>query len=355
MKKMITLAAVAAISTSASAFDYKIGLEGRADFVNKTTKNETATTAKEKFSGFDSGLIRLSLTGNINESLTYKLRYRLNKEYSNTTRDNSTSNLDHLYVDHKNSFFTTRFGKTNWAEAYGRESFISSTDLFLASAAYSAYNTNIGTYRFGVSGTYTFLDTNKITLAISNPNADLTDTTTATPTNEKKNTSLAYAAHYSSVLMDKMIQPTLSYTTAKQDKDTGGGTNTMMAAGFRSEVSNFVVDADWKQFKRGDQGLAGADEKTSSIFANLAYNIDQFSPFVQYINDKAKAVTATGTLTTNGDFKKNSIVGGVMWKPFADTNFRYHLAYTNANKKYDVAANGKVKDNIITFGIKADL
>lgn len=344
MKKMITLAAVAAISTSASAFDYKVGLEGRADFVQRTSKTEVGTTSTEnKDSGFETGLIRLSLTGNINENLTYKLRYRFNRvDETETTKDNSTTNLDHLYIDHKNSFFTTRFGKTNWAEAYGRESFISSTDLFITSAVYSAYNTNVGTYRFGVSGTYTFLDTNKLTLAISNPNPNKTDLT-----GEQKNNSLAYAAHYSSVLMDKMIQPTLSYTTAKQDNATHG-TNSMMAAGFRSEVVNFIVDADWKQFKREDQGVAGADEKTTSIFANVAYNIDQVSPFVQYINDKAKAVTG-------GDYKKNSIVGGVMWKPFNDTNFRYHLAYTNANKKFDVAANGKVKDNIITFGIKADL
>lgn len=344
MKKMITLAAVAAISTSASAFDYKVSLEGRADFVQRTTKTEVGTTTTEnKDSGFETGLIRLSLAGNINENLTYKLRYRFNKvDETETTKDNSTTNLDHLYIDHKNSFFTTRFGKTNWAEAYGRESFISSTDLFITSAAYSAYNTNIGTYRFGASGTYTFLDTNKVTLAISNPNPNKTDLT-----GEQKNTSLAYAAHYSSVLMDKMIQPTLSYTNAKQDSATNG-TNTMMAAGFRSEVANLVVDADWKQFKREDQGVAGADEKTTSIFTNVAYNIDQFSPFVQYINDKAKAVTG-------GDYKKNTFAVGAMWRPFNDTNFRYHLAYTNSNKKFDVAASGKVKDNAIVFGIKADI
>lgn len=346
MKKMLSLAAIAAISTSAHAFDYKFGLEGRTDFVSRTTKTEAGTTTKDKFNGFESGLIRLSLTGNINENLTYKFRYRFNTNYTEpaNSRDKSTNAVDHLYVDHKNSIFTTRFGKTNWAEAYGRESFISSTDLFITSAAYSAYNTNIGTYRFGVSGTYTFLDTNKITLSVSNPNAVKTDTV-----GEQKNTSLAYAAHYSSVLFDKAFQPTLSYTTAKQDKDTGSGTNTMMAAGFRSEaVANLVVDADWKQFKRADQGVGGADEKTSSIYANVAYNIDQVAPFVQYINDKAEKVTG-------GDYKKNSFAVGAMWKPFNDTNFRYHLAYVNSNKKFDVAASGKVKENTILFGIKADL
>ena len=347
MKKMLSLAAIAAISTSAHAFDYKFGLEGRADFISSTQKTEVGTTTtKNKFNGFQSGLIRLSLTGNINENLTYKFRYRFNTNYTEpaNTRDKSTNAVDHLYVDHKNSLFTTRFGKTNWAEAYGRESFISSTDLLITSAAYDQYNTNIGTYRFGVSGTFTFLDTNKITLAISNPNATLSDTT-----GEKKNTSLAYAAHYSSVLFDKAFQPTLSYTMAKQDNDVKSAKNTMMAAGFRTEaVANLVVDADWKQFKKEPQTTTGVEEKTSSIFANVAYNINEWSPFVQYINDKVEGAA-------NSEYKKNSIVGGVMWKPFADTNFRYHLAYTNANKKFDVAANGKVKDNIITFGIKADL
>ena len=149
-------------------------------------------------------------------------------------------------------------------------------------------------------------------------------------------------------VLDKMFQPTLSYTTAKQDNDVKSATNTMMAAGLRTEAANLVVDADLKQFKQETQTNGGVDTKTSSIFANVAYNIDQFAPFVQYVNDKIKGAA-------NSEYKKNTIAGGVMWKPFADTNFRYHLAYSNSNKKFDVATLGKVKDNIITFGIKADL
>lgn len=345
MKKMVTLATIATIATSASAFDYKVNLEGRADFVSRTTKTEVGTTTTtNKDNAFETGLIRLTLAGNVNENLTYKFRYRFNKiDETETTKDNSTTNLDYLYLDHKNSFFTTRFGKTNWAEAYGRESFISSTDLLITSAAYSSYNTNIGTYRFGASGSYTFLDTNKLTFAVSNPNPNKTDIV-----GEQKNTSLAYAAHYSSVLFDKTFQPTLSYTTAKQDKDTGAGTNTMIAAGFRSEVANLVIDADWKQFKRGDQGVAGGDEKTSSIFANVSYSVDQFSPFLQFINDKAEKIST-------GDYKKNSFAVGTMWKPFNETNFRYHVAYVKTDKKFDLAASGKVKESSIVFGIKADI
>jgi hypothetical protein len=356
MKKMITLAAVAAISTSASAFDYKFNLEGRADFISSNTKttSQAGTTTEAKQNGFLSNLIRLNMMGNINETLSYRMRYRFNQEGTNTTRDASSSSLDYLYVDHKNAFFTTRFGKTNWAEAYGRESFISSTDLFLATDAYTAYNTNIGNYRFGVSGTYTFMETHKLTLAISNPNKTATDTA-----GETKNTSLAYAAHYSSVMFDKMFQPTLSYTLAAQDGDaqaatpTTKGDYTMMAGGFRSEVVGLVIDADWKQFKKEKRTTAGADDKTTSIFANVSYAINEFSPFVQYANDKF-----SDDLTSNAaEYKKNTVVGGVMFKPYNDVNFRYHLAYSFSKQKFDdvAATNKEVKDNRIIFGIKADI
>ncbi|QDK43504.1 hypothetical protein DOM21_18995 [Bacteriovorax stolpii] len=356
MKKMLTFAAIAAVSTSAHAFDYKFNLEGRADFISANTKttSQAGTTTEAKQNGFLSNLIRLNMMGNINDTLSYRMRYRFNKENANTDRDDSTTNLDYLYVDHKNQWFTTRFGKTNWAEAYGRESFISSTDLYLATAAYTAYNDNIGNYRFGVSATYTFLETHKLTLAISNPNKAKTDTT-----GETKNTSLAYGIHYSSVMFDKMFQPTLSYTLAAQDGDaqattpTTKGDFTMMAAGFRTEAAGFIVDADWKQFKKEKRTTAGADDKTSSIFANVSYQINEFSPFVQYANDKFDTDLASKAT----EYKKNTVVGGVMFKPFNDVNFRYHLAYSFSKQKFDAATatNKEVKDNRIIFGIKADI
>ena len=370
MKKMISLAALAAISTSASAFDYKINLEGRADFVNsnKKTTSQAGTKVEVKENSFMSNLIRLNMMGNINENLTYRMRYRLNTEGDKTARDSSTTALDYLYVDHKNSMFSMRFGKTNWAEAYGRESFISSTDLFLATAAYSAYNSNIGNYRFGVSATSTFMDSHKLTLTISNPNAAITDTIA-----DQKNTSLAYAAHYSSVMFDKMLQPTLSYTTAHQDGDAGRKSDnyTMWAAGFRTEVTNLIIDADYKQFKKhndytpnpsltapaGTKANASLfNGKTSSIFANVAYDMTMsdlsISPFVQYAHAKFKDQI---TVSNNND--KNTYVAGLMFKPFTDVNFRYHLAYSMSKQKFDStsATNKSIKDNKIFFGIKADI
>lgn len=354
MKKMLSFVAIAAISTSASAFDYKFNLEGRADFIHANTKtnSQAGATTEVKSNGFLSNLIRLNMMGNINETLSYRMRYRLNTEGTVTGRDASTTALDYLYVDHKNAFFTTRFGKTNWAEAFGRESFISSTDLFLATAAYTVYNAELGNYRFGVSATTTFADTHKLTLAISNPNKTATDAGTV-----QSNTSLAYAIHYSSVMFDKMFQPTLSYTLAKQDSDAQAARSsadfTMMAAGWRTEVANFIIDADWKQFKREKFSAATADDKTTSIFANVAYTMEMLSPFVQFANDKFKDELASQA----AEYSKNTYVAGVMFKPYNDVNFRYHLAYSFSKQKYDAATatNKDIKDNRIIFGIKADI
>ena len=360
MKKMISIVALAAISTSASAFDYKINVEGRADFINDSQKTTAAsgTVTTAKSNDFLSSVIRLNMAGNINEQLTYRIRYRFNKEGTSTSRrDDSTSALDLFYVDHKNSLFTTRFGKMNWAEAFGRESFLSSTDRFLSSDAFTAYNNNIGEYRFGAAAMYTFLETNKLTLAVSNPNTIMTDTTSNT-----KNNSLAYAVHYSSVLFDKAFQPLLSYTTAGQDADAEAATPKlkanykMMVAGFRTEaVQNLIVDLDWKRFnkEKTTATAVATDGKTSSIFANVAYTINDLTPFIQYVNDKFKSELAGA----NADYKKNSFAAGVMFKPFNDVNFRYHLLYTHSNQKFDsaAAANSKVVDNKITFGIKADI
>ena len=354
---MISVLALTAISTSASAFDYKFNLESRADFnslTTSTTVRATSVESKVRSNSFLSGLVRLNVVGSINENLTYRMRYRFNKEGTATTRDDSTTALDYLYVDHKNSIFTTRFGKTNWAEAFGRESFLSPTDLFVTSEVNTANSTNIGTYRFGLGATLTFLETQKLTLAVSNPNSAATDTT-----GESKNNSLAYAAHYSSVIMNKMFQPLLSYTLANQDGDAEAGTPTlrkaytMAAAGWRTEAMGITFDADWKQFnKKGRTATAGAtDGKTSSIFANLAYTINAFTPFFQFVNDKFEGEVEAG------DFKKNTFAVGAMWKPFEDTNFRYHLVYLSANKKFDnvLSTNTQVKDNKITFGMKIDI
>lgn len=383
MKRFVVLAAVAASSTVASAFDYKINLESRADFVNvnnKTTSTAaTPVTTTEKYNNFSNHLIRFNMMGTVNENLSYRMRYRFLASPASpaTARENSSQGLDFLYVDHKNSMFTTRLGKQKIDEAVGRESVVAGTDVFAASEALARFKTSLGSeYRYGVTAMFKFMDTNNLKVAVLNPNSTFTDGSGLATAPEKKNTGLAYGIYYTGSFMDKMVQPLLAYTTATQNGDTDitstttvgtKDTNTtMMAVGLRSEVAGAVIDADYKEFKKPDSNRdlntteANKDQKTKSVYVNIAYPIGDITPVVAYINDKFETASLAGGSVAN--FKRDSFVIAALWKPMADVNFRYHLAYTSAVTKYDAttttrsaATNSKVDFSSITLGFKIDI
>jgi hypothetical protein len=384
MKKLLIVTALAATSTVASAFDYKFNLEGRADFVNANVKSTAQTTGvetTEKYNNFSNNLIRLNMLATVNENLSFRFRYRFAKEAGNPVSTNpsstasattlreitTTTQVDYFFIDHKNSLFTTRFGKQNWnGYSYGREGIVSGTDVFLVSQAATNYKSAFGSdYRYGVTAMFKFMDTNTLDLAISNPNTTVTDTAGV----ERKNTGLAYGAFYTGSFANKLVQPILAYQIAAQDgdKDAAAGATsskvnyTMWNAGLRSEVAGAIIDADYKELKKPDRNsgtntaAGNKEQKTKSIYANVAYAVGDFTPMATYINDK---VTTNDTVNAaNANYKRNSFAVGSYWKPMSDVNFRYHLMVTNAVTKYEgtVAANTKVNDTKIYFGFKADI
>lgn len=367
MKKLIVVTVLATTATAASAFDYKFNLEGRADLVNANVKTTSTAgvTSTEKYNNFSNGLVRLNLMGAINENLSYRFRYRFLASAAAPstagTRENATTGLDYLYLDHKHSLFTTRLGKQNWGGApYGREGIVSGTDVFLLSEAGSRYKSGFGSdYRYGVTAMMKFAETNSVDIGISNPNSTFTDNSGV----EEKNTSLAYNIVYQGTFLNKMVQPVLSYAMASQDADADGvagtrskkGDNTMWNAGLRSEIAGLVIDADYKMFKKENRNTSITttlvQEETKSIYANVAYAIGDFTPLATYINDKFDSETNTA------DFKRNSFAIGTYYRPMSDVNFRYHLMFTSAQTKAEnsVTAVSKVDDKKFYLGFKADI
>jgi len=370
MKKIIATTAVLA-SSVAFAGDYKFNLEGRYDFVNSSAKQGSV---EEKYNNFSNSVIRLNMLAQVNDQLSFRFRYRYLKSGANpvvtsafgtveSTRESGQgSQIDYLYADYKNQWFTTRFGKQNWAEAMGRELFPSATDVLVKSQANSDYSSAFGSdYRAGVSAIFK-MDANTLTLAVSNPNTSIADA--AGP--KMENTGLALGAFYNGSFMDKLIQPVFAYQTTKinGDKDntdvtkiTKDGTNTAMAVGLRSEFSGFTLDADFKQVKRENRNSATTattlypELKTTSMMATLAYAYGSLTPWLTYINDKAEYDD-----TTTADFKKSTMAAGLFWKPMADVNFRYHLVYASSTKEKDgTIALTKIEDKKIYLGFKADI
>lgn len=372
MKKLLVVSTLVATSTVASAFDYKISMEGRADYVSDTTKTtaQAGTTAEEKFAGFNPYYVRLKLNGMINDNLSYGFRYKITTPSALPVRETTGSTVELMYFDHKNSMFTLRVGKQAWADSVGRETYVSGSDYFANSLVLTTFNTAVGLYRYGVSAIKKIDDVGSFTLALSNPNAAVTDNGAASATSSRKNTALAYSISYNGSFMNKMVQPLFSYTVAPQDGDTNHATatsvttktnNKLMAFGLRSEVAGFVIDADYKTYKKPNSNgasnttVTNKEQTTKSMYTSVAYSINEFTPMFTYISDKFTNVDTTTAAST--DSKKTSYAIGALYKPMADVNFRYHAMYTSAVTKWTgtVATNTKLDDKRLYFGFKADI
>ena len=239
----------------------------------------------------------------------------------------------------------------------------------LNTAVYKLIANDADTYRVGVSAIYTGLQGHTFTLSAFNPQKSTTYSDTNGVGDDSKNTKTGIGAYYNGSFAEGLIQPTLGYTqfgiAGKTDGSTSpDATQKLMAAGVRSVVAGFTIDADWKQYKRQNTaasvtGATNTADKTNSIWANVAYTWDNLTPFVNYIHDK---FDATGT---NFDsYKRDALSAGLMIKPFKENNFRYHVTYTNDVKKTTLgtttataAANqeNKIKSNLWVAGIKFDL
>jgi len=413
MKKLVVLSTMAVVATSAHALDYKFNLESRMDYLSSTTTvtpvaGSGLTEYKDKWANFSNSTVRIGMMGSVNDSLTYRLRYRFvvaaptvssatttgagggavgNREL-NTAATAPLNGLDWMYVDHKNSMFTTRIGKVNWNRTAGNESVFSGTDVFLTSLALANYRLTTATtgavqggtgseYRYGVGALYTLPNSlGNLDIAITNPNNAPSDTLApagAAATNtERSNSSLSYGAYYVGSFMNKMIQPILSYTANPQDGDTDGAATTktkkvnysMMAYGIKSEVAGFTINLDMKEFKRPDRndGTTVAPtikgDKSKSTFAHVAYSMGEWTPMAMYIDDKYTNENTTIAATGNqGDFKRKSWAVGTYYKPFADVGFRYHAMYSSVKNEWSStsANNSKTVANVLTLGIKADI
>ncbi|MDO9183978.1 MAG: hypothetical protein Q7U04_16295 [Bacteriovorax sp.] len=364
------------LSSTVMAADLKFNAEGRFDYANSTVKHEQVTTTnnyEEKRGEFTSNALRLNAVATFSENLLFRMRYRFStaQEAVTKNRDLSFQNVDFFYVDHKTEFLTARLGKSNQADSLGREFYVAGTDYPTTfttsytssnSAVYNAVKADADLYHVGATLMFNQIPNSTLSIAAFNPQKTTTYTDGAAATNDAKNSKFGLGFYYNGSFMEKMLQPTLGYTTfsiAPETDTTAAntteGTHKLMSVGIRSEIVGMVVDLDWKQYKKANVAVVNATsnaDKTTSIWANVAYTWDNLTPFVNYINDKyTKSADATVA------YKRNAISAGLMIKPIKDLNFRYHLTYTNDVKKLDAATSGdkKVTANQIAAGIKFDI
>jgi len=392
MKKLIVVSALTA-SSFAMAADLKWNVEGRFDYVNATVKHEFETSTSnysETRGEFQSNVVRLNAVYTINETLSGRFRYRLSTEQAaaSQNRDLSFQNVDFFYVDHKTPWFTTRIGKQNNPDSLGREYYVSGTDYNVTeykfktaggqgSTAYTTSNTAVynevkndaDIYHVGATLLFAQVPNSTVSVTLFEPQKSTTYTDVAGSATDAKNTQFGYGVYYNGSFFDKMLQPTLGYTSlgiagtsdaSNSANNTENKSHKLISAGVRSELFGVTVDLDWKQYKRANTATAAATtnaDKASSIYANVAYTWDMLTPFVSYIHDKYDRDAANST--TVGDYKRDALSAGLQIKPFKENNFRYHVTYTSDVKTVDLATSStvdkKVSANTIAAGIKFDI
>lgn len=321
---MMTLAATALTATAHAG---SLSLDLRADYNSSTYDKSTIADSTRYY--FKTG--RLDYQGKALEDLSFRVRLAFNKNATTQATDNGQTSLEYAYLTHKMSeMFSLSVGKIN-SEIGGFEGATSGADLYLTSTFYTrspltasglttgSLSPNVlGTtnllYMTGVKGTFSF-EGQVIHILATDETADGSAGPAAT-----QNGSL-YGIDWKGAFLDKALNFNVSYHT--MGGPTKDDRHQFVAAGVMWNSNPVVVTAEYlmAEYK---QDTPSAKDTTTSIVAKAAYTgWEQWTPRLEVVSTEEKMeIGASATHKIMG-------YGAVLeYKPYTDTNFRYHMAYS---------------------------
>lgn len=335
MKKLL-ITALAAITLSATANAGSISLDARGDFeVNQyNDAAEAAATNPRDNHRFLLHTLRLDSVGNLNESTSYRLRFRFNNGAlgSRNTRDNLNSAIDFSYIQHRfMENFSVQLGKFG-TDIGGIEGMTAGPDLYLTSEAYSEQSPL--RYGTGIKGSYSIVD-QEFAIMTTNQQTDADENGgTAGGFNQDRE---AFGIVYKGNFMDKTLMPVLSYHEDNlQPTDTTGVAalakkNTYSGAGLKFDMSPFFVEADYLYNVFGSRSVDDQDDKVTTAVATIGGRMmENFVLKAKYEYTEEETYTAG---TTSGKDKINGYQLAFEYLPTGEKHFRYHVAYVQKDTK----------------------
>jgi hypothetical protein len=301
MKKLLAITLVSAISGSAVAADLpSIKLLLRGDLVVSDTKGEDDKSTKMSLP-----YMRLDIKGKVKEDLSYRVKFRLNKELDKTY-DDSGKGVDYAYITHKlDDDLSIKLGK-QFINIGGFESIFSSMDTY--SQGSFAWN-DASFYRTAVGAFYN-IDGHSINVQIAN--------------NDEKDSSkdMMYGAQAILSFSDGMVKPLLSYHADTAHSD--------ISAGLQLNFAAITIELDHLIREHNKVGGVSADDVSSTLF--IKYKAGKWAPQIRY------------TLAENDKFERfNSYHAAIEYSPYNDGSFRYHLSYATTDNQ--VATGGDITKN----------
>lgn len=333
-------------------------LELRGD-LDSVTANEAAGIATS--SAFTLQTARFDFKGDINESLSYRMRLKANDEGTSRGVDAVSSRFDQGYLTHKMDAVSVTLGKFG-IDAGGFETVADSFNLYFASKANEALNRNFTgaantyftpiKYSTGAKVAYR-AGAHELTLMIfNNPASDA-----GTP---KAQTRFFGGAVYKGAFAGSKLSAILSYHSGNSPVETVGGTAyigegaaRLSAAGLKWTESAWWAQLDAVDLKSVDLNAADLTSMSvRSVVAELGFVADAWTirPKIEMSRVNESPTVAAETKT---NFEGGAI--GVEYRPFADKNFRYHFAATQRATKVD-GLDDRIENRVIAgFAFSADL
>jgi|GEM_PF-2811987 hypothetical protein len=328
MRRRLLSTALVGLGAMAARADNSINLVDRTDFRSQFWADSTQGQNNNQF---DENYLRVDFKGNIFENVDYRLRVRLDQT---TIKDNTKGISDfanYAYVQPKlGDMFSLKIGKL-WTYQAGWEEDNSSSDTYL----FSGIDKVVVNYALGVNPTISLDKQNNIQVVVVNSGVPYAGTTS--------DRFLNYGIAYQGMVAD-VIQPMLSFTVMPK---TGWSKGSMIGAvGVKVDPAPVGGELDF-EYWNNSTGKTTMDQNGGDQLYTVSgcarYNPGSFRPQLKVFYD-------TYTYASKTTENVLGFAPAIEYFPWADKDFRFHLAYTGTDNQPKV---GKSEYNSQVFlGVK---
>lgn len=345
--KLLSVLVLAGMTANAGSISFDFRFDSDSSSYNNAAKAAAPTTAVSA-----TNLLmktgRVDFKGKANEELSYRLRWRFDKDYgtstsmvSNNKTDAFTNHVDLAFIAHKwTPELTLSLGKVA-SELGGNEGNTAAPDIYLQSQFYRKIAANF-IYVSGGKLTYV-MDNHEVSLLLLNQS----ETTTT------EQSKMAYGLTYKGLFMEnKELSVLASYANDEKQSLTLPDSKKMTgisSLAFKYDPKPYFVSLDYSTFAQKNQSAVDAKDTWNSIVGEFGYNLDGIMPKLKYEMSQYKAETTTSTTT-----KYDGVSLGVEYKPMAQENFRYHMMVTQLTTKPEVGDSLFEQHFIVGTRINAD-
>jgi hypothetical protein len=346
---------------SSPVFAGSITYDFRFDSNSTSYNQDFKDLGYDDFSKFYVQTGRLDFKGKLNQELSYRLRWRFDKPAvassstttgtpSNNKRDSLNSSVDFASITHQFAeVVSVTFGKFA-SEMGGTEGQTPTADMYITSGAFAdnfyvdtgraARLMPVDLYYAGAKLTLAMSE-QELSLHLANNRSDFENAGKKLAQN-KGYVGLVYKGSW----LEKMFKPTASFhTVSGQDDKTK---RSYLAIGAQFDVQPWMLGVDFLANELTD--TADKKDKITAAVISASYSFENLKPSLKYASSTLQDNSGASELKD----AETALALSLEYKPFVDTNFRYHIAYTDYLVKPDSSrvANNSIKRSEIILGLR---